>query len=170
MVGERLSGLLSWERVLLSRAVTQLSAGASADSKPMLMEAGIALDTVLQKFPSSADATIVLAQFYQRFGFHKDAIRSWNRCMKLDPLSSGMALSDGANSRKDISMLLPIIFKKLSNTMLASALCDSAWRIAPECRASGRSGSCFRNRHQVSWTIDGRLLASWAGFPAVATL
>ena len=91
MVGERLSGLLSWERVLLSRAVTQLSAGASADTKPMLMEAGIALDTVLQKFPSSADATIVLAQFYQRFGFHKDAIRSWNRCMKLDPLSSGMA-------------------------------------------------------------------------------
>jgi len=63
MVGERLSGLLSWERVLLSRAVTQLSAGASADAKPMLMEAGIALDTVLQKFPSSADATIVLAQF-----------------------------------------------------------------------------------------------------------
>jgi len=72
------------ESARLEKELADLASKASPDAAPLYREAGAVIERLLEHFPYSADALVVVARLYHGLGKTKDAVRCWERCIELD--------------------------------------------------------------------------------------
>jgi tetratricopeptide (TPR) repeat protein len=82
----------------------QLASGASAETKPLFVEAGRIGRDLVSEFPDDLSALEAVARLYQRLGNTKEAIRCWEQCLAREPalaITAHAAIADMAFERGD---------------------------------------------------------------------
>ena len=59
--------------------------GADPEISAVARETAEVVKNLLQSHPNQVDSWNLLAEFYYNFGKKNEAVKCWNRCLKLDP-------------------------------------------------------------------------------------